>query len=65
MGMRDCERRLGKEVSARLRVNTFELSGYALTSHTPDPSPEGRFGMLLFFVDNECVVCGVSPLERG
>ena len=29
MGMRDCERRLGKEVSARLRVNTFELSGCA------------------------------------
>ena len=29
MGMRDCKRRLGKEVSVRLRVNAFELGGYA------------------------------------
>ena len=30
------------------------------------PAPLQRGGLgCCFFVDNECVVCGISPLERG
>ena len=38
-------------------VTAFDLSGSAWTSHTPDPSPEGRFRHL-FLVRNGEVMWG-------
>ena len=42
----------------------FDLGGYALTSHTPDPSQEGRLGCLFLF-GSESFDGLISPLERG
>ena len=47
-----------------LRVDAFGVGGYAHTSHTPDPSREGRFENCVLF-GNEWVDGDVSPLERG
>lgn len=38
------QRSIAEVVSVGFMYLFFDLGGYALTSHTPDPSQEGRLG---------------------
>ena len=46
-------------------MDVFDLGSYARTSHTPRPSQEGRFDMLIFCLVMRGLSVMFSPLERG
>ena len=48
-----------------LRVTALILGGYAWASHTPGPSWEGRFWMLIFLLVMSGLWYGGFPLLRG